>query len=381
MRSTKGILLTVLCSGISSPVYSREFSIPSHHAPSLAKFKNEFQRNLSVFGDLLRVRNPEIDRALEAPELTAVTAEFGSSVIDLSQLPRRSEVVRSSVVPWSSWYFPIKDKELFSDPAGVSATPLGKYDIFRKAKYRGQVLPSAVTLEAEAHNDSSASWEGYCDSWSIASLLMPEPTTAKVFKYTGGSVTFKVSDQKALILKMYENMTPGTIRSYGQKFTGQEDSWIQPDLFPDQVHRFVEVMMFEQKKPFLMDHDPGPEIWTVPVYKANYNLSVVEGNPNAVNVVLYLYYAGSLTREEKSNVGTKEVMREYRYTLFGKRNSLNQLEVESGVWTKSTSGVDSRRDHPDYFLSIPDPSAVKKASKNEAITEKSVDLILGLPGV
>ena len=103
-------------------------------------------------------------------------------------------------------------------------------------------------------------------------------------------------------------------------------------MFPEQFHRFLEVQLFEKKQPFVMDHDAGIQIWNVPVYKANFSMDGVPGNPDAVFVRTWLYSAETSATDARDFVGTKEAVREYNYLLKGKRNDVGQLVVDSGYW-------------------------------------------------
>jgi len=46
------------------------------------------------------------DGPLSDPHLTAVTTEFGASVIAAQTFPFRSQVGLAAFQPWSSWWFP-----------------------------------------------------------------------------------------------------------------------------------------------------------------------------------------------------------------------------------------------------------------------------------
>ena len=190
-------------------------------------------------------------------------------------------------------------------------------------------------------------------------------------------MTFGVADLKALLLKSYEAVDDSALKYYGQKFTGDYRGWIFPDIFPDQFHRFLEVQLFGKKKSFIMDHDPGVEVWNVPVYKANFVMSSVPNEPNSIFVRTWLYSAESTQADQKDFVGTIEIVREYDYILQGTRNAAGDLVVTSGYWVQSPDGgVDSRKDHPDYLTLIPDSSKLVQKSWNPEIDVDLVNEIL-----
>lgn len=322
------------------------------------------------FGDYIR------DKTSYDPVLLAVTREYGYTVISTKALPIRSELAQANVKPWSSWWFPKKDPYLFTDSEN-GLSPLRKYDMIRRARDRNAA--SARIEEQQAYNSNASAWEGLCDAWAIASISMPEPVHPVSFRVEGRDVTFNVGDLKALILKTYEAAEDSGLKYYGQKFTGDSQGWIYPDLFPEQFHRFVEMELFKNKRAFVMDHDPGFQVWNVPVYKANYLIEAIPNQPDDVFVRMWVYSATSTESNEKSFVGTKETMREYDYVLSGKRNANGDLVIQSGYWVKGPTGVDSRKDHPDYVIQIANPKALVRKSWNSQIDVKLVDDILGLP--
>jgi hypothetical protein len=125
-----------------------------------------------------------------------------------------------------------------------------------------------------------------------------------------------------------------------------------------------------------MDHDAGVEIWNVPVYKANYSMGPVEGMPHAIQVRMWLYSATSTQKSEMDFVGTKETIREYHYILFGEPTPDGLLEIHSGIWIKGSNGIDSRKDHPDYFLTANESALAARQSFNPYIHADVVDRII-----
>ena len=125
-----------------------------------------------------------------------------------------------------------------------------------------------------------------------------------------------------------------------------------------------------------MDHDPGIEIWSVPVYKANYVINAIPGDPNSVFVQAWLYSAESVQGSEMDFVGTREAVREYNYVLTGSRNANGDLAVESGYWVKGPDGIDSRQEHPDYFVRVADSGKLTRRSWNPEIEVELVEQIL-----
>jgi hypothetical protein len=331
------------------------------------------------FADIMRMNGREIPEWLDDPALTKVTREFGPTIIPMGHLPIKSEIAVGTPKPWSSWWFPKKEDRLFHDIDPAHLSVLTKYDMVRRAIYQkaGKPAPSSAALfEKMAYNPRSLSWEGLCDAWAIAAISIPEPTRPITLSIGSKSITFSVGEQKALLLKTFEAINDSDLNIYGQKFTGDSRGWIFPDIFPDQFHRFLEIQLFKRKQAFFMDHDPGIQVWSVPVFKANYTVSAIAGDPNAVLVQAWVFSAEPSEVDQIDLVGSREAVREYNYILKGARNANNDLVVSSGYWIKGADGVDSRQDHPDYVVQIPEPGKIARKSWNPEIEAKIVDKIL-----
>lgn len=331
------------------------------------------------FADMLRgpdatpeLLDPRYDEFLSDPALTAVTREFGPTVIGARSLPFRSAVAVSEIKPWSSWWYPKREGGLIE--------PLAKYDYLRQTRARLAGQPGSVgsarDFEMQSNGANALAWEGLCDAWALASISKPEPKRPVTITVGNSTVTFGIDDLKALLLKTYDAVDDSSIKMYGQRFNGSYTGWIYPDIYPEQFHRFMEVQLFDRGLPFLMDHDPGVEVWTVPIFKANYVLEEVPGKPDSVLVHTWVHTAESTKREEKDFVGTKSVVREYDYILQGVRNANGDLVIQSGYWIKTPGGVDSRNDHPDYVLQVQHPESLVRKSWNPQIDMALIDEIL-----
>ena len=323
--------------------------------------------------DILRDLNPELRQYLSDPALFSVTRDLGPSIMDARNLPFRSGIAQSEIRPWSAWWYP--KKEILTPIEGSLVSALEKYDRVRRYHY-GATVRSAADYERRSVTAPPLAWEGLCDAWALASISIPEPKQAISIEIGAARVLFSISDLKALILKTYEAVDDSSLAYYGQKFTGNSDGWVYPDIFPEQFHRFLEVQLFQKKMPFIMDHDGGIEIWNIPVYKANYLVDAVSGYPNAVSVRAWLYSAESTTSQNRNLVGTREAIREYNYVLSGYRNAEDKLVITSGHWTTGPNGVNSRKDHPDYLFKVRDPSQLTRKSSNPEIETAIVDAIL-----
>lgn len=338
---------------------------------SPSKSLNAHKEILGQFADILNSLNPPFespfdqDDPLKNPALTAVTREFGLTTINTKLLPLRVEKKVIEPKPWSSWWYPKIEDGLFRDKNSA----LRKYDSYRKWA-TGQ-NSAAADVESKNFNSSSAPWEGMCDAWALAAISHPEPIRPIKIQ----NLSFSIYDLKGLLLKTYEQMPKDALKMYGQVFTGDENSWIHPDLFPDQFHRFIEVQIFDHSQPFIMDHDPGVEIWNEPVFGANY---LIEANPldqNSVNVKLWTYSAAQRNSDEREALGTKTLTRQYNYTLTGTRDSSGILRVTGGYWT-DRDGVNSRKDHPDFVMIFNPNFTSQRSSLNTEIDTDLVEQLL-----
>ena len=324
-------------------------------------------------GDIIRV---DFFGLLSDPALYAVTKEYGATVITDKKFTVIVSAVAAKTTPWSSWWYPKRETFLFED-AENSKAPLAKYDLIRRS--RSPNAGSAVEYEKNKYSSAALTWEGLCDAWAIASIARPEPKRSVKMMMSDGTkrvIEFTIADLKALLLKTYESVDGRGLKNYGQKFTGNISGWIYPDIFPEQFHRFIEIQLFKHQRPFIIDHDSGVEVWNIPVFRANYTMDLVPGEPDAIFVRTWIYSAEAVLPTEKNFIGTKQSVREYNYILFGTRNSDGNLIINSGYWVKGPSGIDSRNAHPDFLIQLDDPTKIQQRSWNPEIDINLVNEIL-----
>jgi hypothetical protein len=282
-----------------------------------------------------------------------VTIEYGALSVKVGDFTGTS-----TIVPWSSWWFPTKDKYLFESSTPGVLAPLQKYDLFTSNLYGTD--PGSTLLERmEIYNPSEVNWAGLCHAWAMASVLNIEPTTA----ITKKDIVFSVADQKSLILKSYENATG--LKIYGTRYNGSYNDNFD-DIYPGQFHRFAQVFLFEKHLPFLMDYDPSFPVWTVPIY--NIKFKIIKLDDTSAHVKAWVDIATPFV-EDPNFVGTKKSTKFYEYKLIGTWSG-DQLNVTSSEWIN-----DSIYDHPDYVIAYPDN--IKRASRNTKLDIKIIDEIVG----
>ena len=338
--------------------------------PSLTSVPADLIYYLSKVKTLAAIE--DINEAFKNPRLRAPTTEFGPTVIDMRKLPFESGVLDTGKQPWSSWWYPKIDRD-FTKPIHAGQTAiLEKYDIFARTKG----TPKSAHAWELSRDKDVATWEGLCDAWAIASISDMEPVrpvTVKVPRSNGKTedVEFSIYDLKGLLLKLYEATDESQFLYYGEKFLGNSKGWIYPDLFADEFHRLIVSYIGKKKQPLLMDHDAGVEVWTVPIFKANYKMERIEGRNNAVKVRMWLFTSGPTEPNDKEALGTQQVVRVYDYILTGDLDwSGTTLTVRSGEWAGG-----SVSSHPDYFFA-PKNENVLRRSYNPNLDPDKVEQLL-----
>lgn len=278
-----------------------------------------------------------------------ITDKFGTLTIQTGEYTYKTETK-----PWSSWWFPSIDRELFSNDRAPA--PLTKYDEYVSLKH-SEVAESAYYEETELYNPMQASWAGLCHAWAVASVLHREPSRS----INKQGLTFTVADQKALLLKSYENVSK--LEIYGERYDGLHDNQFK-DIHPDQFHKFFQYYLGEEKKPFIMDYDPSYPVWTVPVYIAK--TQIVKQDSRTMSVTSWITYASPFV--EKNFVGTRNIVKTYTYNLYGSMSG-GLFKVTDSEWTGS-----SVHDHPDYVIGF--PKAAVRGSYNKELKVGYIDEIL-----
>lgn len=260
--------------------------------------------------------------------------------------------------PWSSWWYPSQDR--YFTKKFEKDSLLEKYDSFAKIFYSKETKAQSSELKI-IKNQTHESWSGLCHAWAIASVLHPEPKRTKSFK----GVKFSIGEQKALLLKSYENVQ--NMEIYGQRYDGDIGD-IFEDINPATFHHIVEHFLNKKKKAFLMDYDPSYPVWTVPVFQADITIDKI--NDSTLEVSTWLTYASSFV-SDKNFTGTKRLSKLYKYNLIGSFDmTTNIFSIEDGRWREESS-----HDHPDYMIAFPEN--VERKSFNQDLHNKYIDKILG----
>lgn len=271
--------------------------------------------------------------------------------------------VPSHLRPWASWWYPSKEKILFEG----SDSPLQKFD-----RLRTSVLskPSRTAqVQRDKWKSTSLAWEGLCDSWSLASVYEYEPTGALQI----GDTCLTPGDQRALLISAYKAQGGDLKNNFFGQLNRNGSNDIFADLYPDQLHLVILRQLAERKSAFLIDTDPGVQVWTVPVYDAEMTIVKVANSADTVSVKLMLTYPEfQYSEQDRQSFETKAfgllfVKREYTYNLYGAWVG-EDFKVDGGEWTGG-----SDKNHPDYAIVLPKTSTLLSNPKPEMSGPEVVD--------
>ena len=286
---------------------------------------------------------------------TKVTATYGPLVVrETDESGIEAYALRADGkqwLPWSAYWYPTNDTVLFD---GADA-PLKKYDRFA-ARTHGSATSAAEFEEKNVYNPAPG-WEGSCDAWAKASLFEAEPVR--------GVGEFTAFDLKALLIKSYQSIDDDSIEYFGERNNGDDSNY--KDIYPDQFHRFLQVNLFEDHKPFLMDKDPGIAVWNMPMYYANLTITR-DSDPRVLHVQAKVKGANFWTSHTENK--RKVLLKEYTYDLMGMPNSDGSFSVDVGQWTGN-----SIKDHPDFVGAIKH-KPVRHRSLNTEIDTKVIEQLM-----
>lgn len=334
------------------------------------------------------------------------------------------ESIQSKKRPWSGWWFPSRDREMFD--MGNIISPLEAYDEMVEfiknyhgngIRYRSSVLKplynrwsldqankyfgimddfasrpngprNSVEFEEKyvyAYNEDN--WDGVCEGIAFASILEDEPTQCREFRANDGKkVILTPFHQKALLAKKYDFVSQG-VKYYGNKFVnepwntniaGPEHDY--SDIKPDQMHKLLHHYMKDRGQNIIIDYDASYPVWNVTVY--GYDSFIYDEGNGVLSVKTRLYYSDPFDRESLLGepgdyklyaTGTVEEFIELYYELeyIEKRG---KYIITGSRWTEGP-GLKSYIHHPDYII-VPEPTKVVPRSAGDVISPEVVDFML-----
>jgi hypothetical protein len=238
--------------------------------------------------------------------------------------------------PWAAYWYPRRNKSMFE--AGDS--PLRKLDQWLSSQGKNSKI---VEWEENNFDIAAAEWEGLCDAWAMASITTLEPKK----DVTLDGVNFTPSDLKALTIKYFEGYKP---KIYGRRYQGlaATDGLIQ-DLRPEAFHRIVEEYVGKQKKPIIIDEDPGPEIWSKPVFRMAVNIMKDPNKPQALLVKAFPWMTRQRASVDNSatSLASDLAAPTYEYRLYydAKPDANGRLKIIAGEWIGASLNF-----HPDMVF-------------------------------
>ena len=150
-------------------------------------------------------------------------------------------------------------------------SPAEKYDLYAS----GQDWPLTIRAMGET-SPTEASWTGYCQGWSQASMATEEPNPVTMVNENGIQIPFGSSDIKALLTYFYGDVVTDdypdknfTVERRGIGSACGSSVAVDPacyDTNPGAFHIALTNMIGVQKTGFVIDVDPTYERWNQPVY-------------------------------------------------------------------------------------------------------------------
>jgi hypothetical protein len=158
-------------------------------------------------------------------------------------------------------------------------------------------------------NPHTASWHGMCNGWSMSAVQFDEPQPKDLKNPDGVMIPFGSSDIKGL-LSYYAQFEADVKVNYvgGQCHPGlghlfHDDACA--DINPGAMHVVLANQLGLKKQAFMMDRDPGPQIWNQPVYGFTSTVtgSAVSKAAQGVQVHTSILYTDELDKSSWTAVG------------------------------------------------------------------------------
>jgi hypothetical protein len=270
-------------------------------------------------------------------ELTIDPAKIAESASDRSKTITHSS--QENGTPWAAYWYPRRYKTMYE----AGDAPLRKLDQWLNSQGKNSKI---VEWEENSYDPAAAEWEGLCDAWAMAAVITPEPKK----DVTIDGVNFTPSDLKALTIKYFEGYKP---QVYGRRYQGlaATDGLIQ-DLRPEAFHKLVEEYIGKKKQPIIIDEDPGPEIWSKPLFRVAFNIMKDPEKPQALIVKAFPWMTRqrAVVDNSTTSLATDLAAPTYEYRLYydEKPGPDGRLKIIAGEWLSSSLNF-----HPDMvFLPV-----------------------------
>lgn len=251
----------------------------------------------------------------EQIEIAKVKNLYGDLFLSLKK--NWTSLVLGGRKPWSGYWYPFRSADMFDGQNSASfasgETPLEQFDRLLSAQGR---TPGAAAWEAA--KQKSSSWEtsdGFCDAWSTAAILTPEPRKA----VTIGDVTFSPAQIKALLVQTYTNFPKDR---FGLPYRGYIDTdGLAQDLRPEAFHLLMVNMLKAGQTP-IVDTDPNFPIWNMPLFRYDWKIEQDPQIANAFLIVAQPWYIKFRAQEDAASTnytigsGSHLYLPTYKYRLY-----------------------------------------------------------------
>jgi hypothetical protein len=138
-------------------------------------------------------------------------------------------------------------------------SPAEKMDIFL-GNYDFRISRVELETRGPRRDPTPDPWEGFCNGRCAAGMLHSEPLRAvKVTNADGIEVVFEPNDIKGLMSASYYYVEGYAQMGSPNRVLGQADLVDQAN--PAAFDMTLRAMLGEAERPFVVDIDPGPEIW------------------------------------------------------------------------------------------------------------------------
>lgn len=244
---------------------------------------------------LLSVSHPA--HCLDLPWDEESSPELMESIIEkrLSDLPQEGKVEALNKL-WPGNYWPTREGSInvrwfarknvnreamapdrervrkMSIPELAELSPAEKYDLYL-GRY-DYPLSAYVTRIADP---KALPWEGICHGWSPASINHPEPTPKLMRNPDGIEIPFGSTDIKALLSfyyayfhKVFDTHQMG--KRCFNKSRRRPSKECQEDLNAGAFHLILSNRIAKKKKSFILDIQPGIEVWNHPIRSFRSNI-------------------------------------------------------------------------------------------------------------
>ncbi len=207
---------------------------------------------------------------------------------NVNQLPLHAA---TALTPWSETFWPMNKGSInyrwnSPDHDGFYYIPFSKSQILKMSLEELKMLSPAEKYdlymgnydyplynEVRSYgNPRAAYWYGICDGWSIAAIQYSEPAPVILANPDGVLVPFGSSDVKGLLsfaAAVHFKVRTGQV---GMKCRGVDLVSPCSDINPGAMHVVLANQLGLLKKAFVVERDPGKEIWNQPAYAYDFQI-------------------------------------------------------------------------------------------------------------